>query len=579
VARESPSDRHFPRGLRDWLPEIVLLLVTTGAGLWAAGRWLDPSGDAGYFWSLAYRLSKGEKLYRDIYIQYTPLSPYLLAAGARVVGLSARYYLLANWIPAILAGLLLLRCGRFFLSTLERLALVGVLLFSSLLVAGRGHLILPYSLAVVHALALSIGALLLVRPQREQSTTRVLLAGCLAGLAFCCKQEVGVAAFLALAAAPLAGQARPLAWLTRLIAGFIAAILPVAIFVLSSASIESLQRDSHLWPLAPIPPTTTSFLMHWVAGFGDPHWPGAVLATVLRDLGRVALIALLALLLARERKRSVWLRVTAVLLGVGLWWLFRRQLPAPLPSLSLSMAAAFSVAILAILLKDAPHRPFLISFAIFAGLVGTRTAFGRGVSGPYSGPGHFASALTSVLFLVVFLPPLLVGEGRAASYLRTLLTLVLLSVSWWQTARSIRELRFPSRVSVQTREGQVYADPNEAVLFNAIARDSTAGERALIIPESYGIDALFHLENVSPLVTAFPGWLDLDLERRLIKRLDESPPDLVVLLKRPVREFGSEPFGVGYGLLLADWCSRNYQVVDSSPLGKILRKRREDPQR
>ena len=87
------------------------------------------------------------------------------------------------------------------------------------------------------------------------------------------------------------------------------------------------------------------------------------------------------------------------------------------------------------------------------------------------------------------------------------------------------------------------------------------------------IDALFQLKNVSPFIQAIPGWLDREAELRLIPRLEKSPPDLVVLLDRPVTEFGSKPFGEGYGLLLADWCERNYRVVEALPAGRILRRR------
>src|SRR5690348_443333 len=122
----APAPRSFPRTLGAWMPEIALILVTTAAGLWAAGRWLDPFDDPAFPWSVVYRLSHGERLYRDVYVQYTPLSFYLLAWGARMFGASARYFLLSNWIPAIVAALLLLQCGRRFLSELERLALAGL---------------------------------------------------------------------------------------------------------------------------------------------------------------------------------------------------------------------------------------------------------------------------------------------------------------------------------------------------------------------------------------------------------------------------------------------------------------------
>ncbi|HVE65812.1 MAG TPA: hypothetical protein VNC59_04465, partial [Thermoanaerobaculia bacterium] len=77
------------RRLRDWVPELLLLGVTTFAGLWARGRWVDPMGDPGTWWSAIHRLANGELLYRDIFLQFGPLSPYALALGARIFGATA----------------------------------------------------------------------------------------------------------------------------------------------------------------------------------------------------------------------------------------------------------------------------------------------------------------------------------------------------------------------------------------------------------------------------------------------------------------------------------------------------------
>ena len=92
--------------LRPWVPEIVFVVVTTAAGLWAGGRWLDPSGDVGIWWSLGERLAQGERYYRDIYLQYGPLSPYLVSVLARVFGSSATYFLLTNLLLPVLKNTL-----------------------------------------------------------------------------------------------------------------------------------------------------------------------------------------------------------------------------------------------------------------------------------------------------------------------------------------------------------------------------------------------------------------------------------------------------------------------------------------
>jgi hypothetical protein len=573
-ARPSASGRLYRHWVEEWGPEACFLLVTTGAGLWAAGRWINPVSDPGFTWSLAYRLSKGERLYRDIFLAYTPLSPYLLAAAARLFGLSARFVVLVNWIPAVVAGFLLLRVGRPLLSAIERLALVALVLSFSLFVPGDGRLILPYYPGVVHAFVFSIGALLLLQRDGERFGWRSLPAGFLAGLAFCCKQEVGLAAFLALSASVTTRPRRALPWIGRLLAGFCLAVLPAAVFIFTSAPVQSLRYDSHLWPLAPAPPAAISHLMRIVTGLNYPNWPVTLRAAVFQLLWQIACLGLLALLLARERKRSVWLRVLSVFAGLGLWWILEGfSFFSQMPPVSLSMSVAFFAALLALFTPHLPGREFVVAIGVFAGVVGMRTAFSPLLSGHYDGPGHFASALTWVLFLCILAPRLLLGETRSASSFRVLMALLLLMVRGWQAASGAENLRFAWRVAVDTAQGRVFVERPQVRLFEAIRRHSLPGERVLVIPETNAVDVLFRLENVSPLVDMLPGLLDTRAERALIERLEKSPPDLVILFERSVAEYGVRPFGQGYGLLLADWCNRNYRVVESTAAGKVMRLR------
>jgi hypothetical protein len=560
-------------GLGRWLPEVVLLLVTTAAGLWAAGRWVDPCSDAAYSWSGAYRVSQGERLYRDIYLPYTPLSPLLLGAAARFFGASARFYLWAAWIPAVAAGLLLVRAARQHLTTIERLALVGVALATSLFVDGPGRLVFAYNAAAPEALAFALGALLLVSPGRTPALARALWAGCLAGLAFDSKQEIGVAAVLSLGAAALAGLDRPWVWLAGVAGGFLAAMLPAAVYVFASAPLLSLRQDSHVWPLAP-PPPTTMHLMRLVSGLQDPGWFRSTVTTIWSDLGRVAILALVSLLFARDRRRAVCLRVGGLLLLLGVWWLWKgRHWPPAVSSLSLSMTVAFAVALWAFFSQGLEGRPFLVSFALFAGLAAARNAFGARPTSHYAGPAHLAAALTTTLFLLVVAPRLLLGRGSSASIFRTVAAALLLAVSGWQTIRGIASLRAPGHVPVETDRGRVFVDPGHAEVLNVFSREARAGNSVLILPETYALDALFDVRNPSPLVQALPGWLVPDVERRLIQRMESSPPELVVIFKRRYREFGSAPFGVGYGHLLSAWCDAHYRVIAAFPEGRVLRRR------
>lgn len=556
----------------DWSPEIVFVLLTTLAGLIAGGRWVDPYGDPGFSWSLAHRIASGEVLYRDVYLAYGPLSPYLLGGLAHLVGPSKSAVLMWNWIPAILAGVLLLRCGRPYLSGLERIACAVLLLGFSILAPGPGRVVFPYYSGVAHALALSLGAILLVRDSRRGESARSVLAGLLAGLAFCAKQEVGVATLAALVAARIPRPKEIVSQGGRAVGGFLLAVLPGALLALSNASLQSLRDDNHLWPADVTPPPELARIYRLVAGMSPVDWAVSVREVAWGLLLTLLLLALAAMLMVREFRPSRWR--PALILGGALlvWWLvegFSQPFRTPV---ALSASVAFAVALFAIGRRGLPNRPRLIAIGVFAGLVGSRTIFSPRISGHFDGPAHLATSLTWVVFLCVVAPALIVPAERAALAMRRIAAVSLLVVAGYGAVAGADSLRYPWKRRVATRMGGVYLPPNEASFFEKLRGELRAGETALVIPEINAVDVLFGVRSVSPLLHLMPGWLDARVERQLIPRFEQSPPDVVVIFNRPMPEFGFSRFGDGYGMLLEDWILRNYQPILSDRGGSIFRR-------
>jgi hypothetical protein len=556
-------------------PEILFVVVTTVSGLWAGGRWMDPVGDPGFSWSLGYRLSHGERLYRDVYVAYGPLSPYLLALWARLIGTSSLSMIFINWIPAILAGLLLIRCARRFLQPLERICLVGMVLATSVFVPGPGRLVLPYYAGVVHALVFGIAALLLLEPERRLRAAPGI-AGMLAGLAFCSKQEVGAAALAALMASTLAQSNRRIRRAAAALLGFSVVLLVAAAFVAFSAPFESLRDRSHLWPLQFRSPAQFDLLFQSVSGLADPDWFASARFAAWKLLGAVGLLAVLGGLLARERSRAAWSRVVWLGLGLAVWGALERfSLGTRAAPVRLSVLVSFLVAILALLNPRLEGRCFLIGVGCFAGLTGLRAFVSPFLSGPYDAPAHFAAALSWAFLLFFFVPTLVWPVGRAAMLTRKALACFLLLLFWWDAAAGAESLRFPWKTQVATPRGNIYVEPGQASFLDAVGRNLTPGEKVLVFPEINAVDALFQVRSVSPLLHYLPGWVDSRTESELIRRFDKDPPSSVILFQRSTSEFGTAPFGQGFGVALWDWCLRHYRVVVSSQRGVILRLRED----
>jgi hypothetical protein len=558
--------------LRTWTPEILLLIVTTAAGFWAAGRWLTPFGDPGSWWTLLHRLGSGERLYRDVYVQYTPLSPYLLAFLGRLFGLSPVSFLLMNWVPAILLALLLLRAGRPYLSEMERLAVLGMLLALGLFSPGTARLVLPYAPAAVHALIFSVLALLLLQRQTP-GRTDAFAAGALAGLAFCSKQEIGLVALFAISVPALIRSSRGWRWLLSALAGFLCVAGAGILVVLWSAPLESLRNDNHFWPIGDVP-EPWKHLAGLVTGLLIPGWPKRLAGAILALVYDAALIGLLGLLLARDPRvrRPLLLVLLAALLvgGAAEGILFGRHADP----LLLSMFVSLALALLALLDRAKPGRDFLVAIGLFAGLVATRTAFaGNFRRSPYSGVTGVSTALVWALILFCFLPKLWPGGGLAAQVARRIWSITVLAVAAYGTWIGARNLQADPEVTVETPGGRVWIRETAVPLFAALSRNLHPGERALVLPEPNSVEALFKLRGASPRLYYVPGWLDARAEEQLLRLFERGGPDVVVVFDRPTWEFGVAPFGQGFGHRLADWLEANYSVVASPPGAVILRRK------
>ncbi len=548
--------------------------MTTAAGLWAAGRWVDPTGDPGVWWSLAGRMARGERVYRDVYLQYGPLSPCLFLISGKPFAFSRSWFLLANWIPAVTAGLLLLRLTRQFLSPLERIALAGFLLSVSTFAAPPARLVLPYSPAAVQALCFALGAILVLQSRDSAERWRGYAAGALAGLALCAKQEIGVAAFLAISA-PIATEGRRAAgWVLRCLAGFAAIAALGALVVLSTgATVESLRLDSHLWPLASVP-AGWGGLFRRVAGLSTVDRVRSLVSAAWQMAKLTLAISLLAMLLGREKRRrlvgaaaALFALFLAVDLAQG-----QDLIPDSLP-MAWSMTVAFSIALLAWLDRGRKGRDVLIALGGFGGLVALRTAFSWDPSGPYSGITHLATTATWAIFIFGFVSGWLPAGANSRRWARTLWLAVLLPVAWAGAARAVYALREPGRVAVTTPRGTVFCAPPAAARYEGIGREVRPGERGLLLPETHALDVLYGIQDPSPLLGHLPGWLDDRAERRLLARLEANPPDAVVLFERPTREFGVEAFGQGYAPAVAGWIRRRYVEAVALPGAVILRPR------
>jgi hypothetical protein len=572
----SPPDLPAQRAAawRDWLPEMLFLVVTTAAGLWAAGRWLDPTGDAGIWWSLPARISGGERYYGDLYLQYGPFSPLLLAAAGKVFGHSGPFVLLTSWVSAMLAGLFLLRVGRIVLGLAERFALSLLVTAAAVLAPGAARLVYPYCAAAAHALIFGAGCLLLLGVAfRKEGRALPLLAGALAGLAYCAKQEVGFAACLALAS-PLLTQGlaawRWVAWSAFGAAPFVGAALLYAVL---SAPTETLAAFCHLPPFATETPAPWRHVFLIASGLSGPNAMESIFDAARTLVMLASLVAIGALLLVREKRAMTW-AIPVGLLGICVAAEIPRGLvfSAGAGAVALSTLVAFLVVLHAGVSKSVPDRELRIGVGLFAGLLSARTLFAGDVAGPYTGFAHFGAALTWCLFLFFTVPSVL-SRGNGVAWARRAWIVIVVAWSVRVGLLGLESLRSRDAVRVETPHGCVWVRPPYAEAFRLLNRALRPGERVLVLPETHAIDLLFRVQDASPFLIHLPGWLDRRAEDLLVSRLAAAPPSSIVIFERPTAEFGVAPFGRGYGRDLLAWITARYRVSEETSIMQLWRPR------
>jgi 4-amino-4-deoxy-L-arabinose transferase-like glycosyltransferase len=536
--------------------------------LWAEGRWLNPTSDPGAWWTLIVRVGSGERIYRDVYVQYGPLGPYLFAALLKPFDYSAASFLILNAVLAVAAGVLLLRVARPYLSLFERLVLAVLLVGVGILAPGRAKILLSYSPAAVFGVCLGLAALLLLC-REPAGRVPASLAGLLAGLAFAAKQEVGIAALAALLLPVALRWRRAGAWGLPVVVGFAIPAAAAAAFAVASAPLESLRHDSHVWPVGTVP-ESWKFLYRLTTGLTF-DWPQRVLWASAGVGAALLLVALVGLLVSgdtRVRRGFLLLALAALVAAVAAGF---RPIVEGWDPLCLSLFAAAAVGLLALFDRNLPGREALASYAVFAGMVGARAGFSGGLLwSSYSGLAGLVAAASWAFLL--FLSPSIAPGGRAGVLARRILAVALLLVALPGAVRGVRMLRRPEAVPVDTARGRVWLDPPFAPFFATLARNLHPGESVLSVPESNGIEALYRVRGAAPYMDLMPGWLDARAEEGLIGRFGAAPPDAVVVFRRPTQEFGVAPFGEGYGERLAPWITSHYRLDEREDVGLLFRR-------
>lgn len=550
---------------------IVLVFLTMLAVSWR--RWTSPIADTGREMDLPWRLLSGEWLYRDVHYLYPPLSPWFNAALYRVFGVHWDVLLGSGVLGAALITGLCYRIARRLLSPAESsVAAAGVVVWC--IFKPAGNLISPYSFAALHGMILALGAALLTLRYAEAAgraaSANLLGAGILLGLAAITKQEFALAGAATVAAAVLylhRGRRREM--LRDLaFAGIPAALIAIATYgwMLQAIGARTLIEDCHLF-YTHLPASLVYYNAHRT-GLDRP------LFSLLQMLGAAALMVAVARTIAivaqdarRRQPRAYLLTAVCLAIVLGVRILSGAQWDgSPLRALPLLL-----LFILFIEWRRSLHGAFspqLFIIAFYSLAVLARVAL-RVPSGGAFGGFFLPTSLIVILYLLIHALPegvaALARDPRAARRVHGIgLGLFLLML--FATA-IVFGVRYRKNFSYEVTAPRAHlflpksSGPAIAQALQFLEAETRPGESIAVLPE--GSDLAFLTGRRMPLrhQIFIPGLMSPEDERAAIAKLRDERVRYVLILNRPMREFGAERFGVDFYPLLGTWIEENYQQI------------------
>jgi hypothetical protein len=584
-----------------------LLVAPAGLGcLWTWKTWPDALIDFGRELYLAWQLSEGAVLHRDVAYPGGPLSPYLNALWFRLFGPGIDTLTGVNVVILMVLTALWYRlleiCGDRLSATLGCLSFLLLFAFGRFSGNGSYNFVAPYTHDLTHGVFLSLVAVAcLVAHARHGREGWLVGMGLALGLLFLTKAEVFAAAALASAgglALWLYREHAPAGVVARRVGQVLgaAALPPLAAGLLLAdplglpGALKAVFGGWHTVLMSDV--ATLSFYRH---GMGVDDVSANLSRLLTWSLGYLALLlpTFGAALWLRRSQRAVPL--VAVLLAFAsfavLAWFADRilwlQSVRPLPLVVLALFAWSLVGFARS--AEEPEASvrwltratlLLLAGGLLAKIVLNARVYHYG----------FALAMPGVVLLVAaltgWIPARIDRAGRAGVVFRAA-SLGALSAAVTAHLLLMAGSVAEARHALGAGRDQLRGDGARVVVLGqvleALAARPAEQETLVVLPEGVMLNYLSRRPLATPQYSFTPFDFAIAPEDEVLRELEGSPPDLVLLIHRETPEFGARSFGRDYAQELYAWVRQRYRAVEQfgdqpfergSRFGAVLMERR-----
>lgn len=545
---------------RAWLGPLAVALVALAMAAWTWRQWADPIVDFGGEAYVAWRISQGDVLYRDLAYFTGPLAPYLHGAAMKAFGTSLTTIAAVNFalLAATLSILWLLarRMSDAFAATCACIVFTILCAFGLHKGGGNYNFIWPYSQEMPLGFLLSLATLaLLARWIAAPSLSRAALLGACYGLVFLTKLEFTVAVGGALLLGLLSSRAEGRVRFQHLACALGAALVPIALawglLCIELPARGALQGVLGAWTHA-FDSRTSDFPLYRYSMGLEPF--GFHLGRIaLWGAGGCALVALVSWLAVRKGAvlgASVAVAIVGALFAALPW----NDALYPLSFLALGALGATWRA-----RASSPESALRTAWCGFALLLLLRMAFNARVE--FYGFALAAPALVLLVVALVGWLPARFPEARPALRAAALPLVVALVLGHLFPMAVARR---NNTVELLRGDDRMLTSPRATFLQEAI---DLAGERCpetgslLVLPEGALINYGARRRAPTSYFNYMPPEVAMFGEEPMLDALKASPPDAIVLVHRETSEYGVPFFGKDYGSRLYAWVRERYRPV------------------
>ena len=536
------------------------LLTTIGALLYVASfkSWGDPIIDLGRDLYLPSQILEGRALYRDLLYNYGPAAPYLLTAVVAAFGDNLWVFEACGLLIGLASLVALYGIGHRLAGIAAGFSTALLFLLLNVFAASTWgcNFVLPYSFAATLGTACSLGSFYFLLRYLEggRSSNSLAWSVLLLWSAVFCKLEVGFGIAAVHGLAWWAYRVPRRAILGVLGGSVVLGLLFVATFAARGPDEHALFGEN-LTKFAGGDDSTAFFEL--VAGLDQP---GPHLLRALQSAGLLGLLIVLAGfgglapgLLKQRRHARAALAMLALIAGAGLIWSSAEvRLFQATPLLALCVVGY------CLLLSR--EDPLLLcgAFALFAGL--------RVVLQFHPMWYGFYLVAPAYPFLVYLL------GVRVAKRLPSRRTVVLavaalaLLLTWRFESTMARAYRDKTSV-LATAKGSMRDLPDGRIETIAAFLDYAETQLApreptmVVMPEGVSLNYFTGIPNPTAYYLFTPPEIGSpEVEGRMIRELETTRPDYLVMTSRDLAEYGRRGIGLDYAIDLGDWIRSSYEL-------------------